>query len=136
MLQVLGQLEAGPEHDQPMIEVWNKVDLLGQVQLDTISERAQASLDLDDMMEAYPVSCHKKQGLEALTEGIERAVTQGDEILNVEIPPHKYDVRAWLHKNGYVMNEKTRRNGNCEMQVRLSESDTGKLRARHGELIS
>ncbi len=136
VLQVLGQLEAGPEHDQPMIEVWNKVDLLGEVQLDSISERAQASLDLEDMMEAYPVSCHKKQGLEALTEGIERAVTQGDEILSVEIPPHKYDVRAWLHKNGYVMNEKTRRNGNCEMQVRLSESDTGKLRARHSELIS
>ena len=136
VLQVLGQLEAGPEHDQPMIEVWNKVDLLGEVQLDSISERSQASRDLEDMMEAYPVSCYKKQGLEDLSEGIERILTQGDDILDVEIPPHKYDVRAWLHKNGYVMSEKTRRNGNCEMRVRLSESDTGKLRARHGELIS
>ena len=136
VLQVLDQIGAGPEHDQPMIEVWNKVDLLNGTPLDVINERAQASLELEDMMEAYPVSCHNTQGLEALSNGIEKMLTQGDEILRVEIPPQQYDVRAWLHKNGYVISEKTRRNGNCEMDVRLSESDAGKLRARHRDLVS
>jgi len=87
------------------------------------------------MIPAYPVSCHGKTGLETLQDGIENMLTRGDEILSVEIPPKSYDVRAWLHKNGHVINEKTRRNGNCEMDVRLSESDAGKLRARHSEFV-
>lgn len=136
VMQVLDQINAGPKHNQDIIEVWNKVDLLGEVQLDSISERAEASQQLETMISAYPVSCHKKTGLEDLQMGIEAMLTRGDEIISVEIPPQKYDVRAWLHKNGYVISEKTRRNGNCEMNVRLSESDAGKLRARHSELVT
>jgi len=135
VMQVLDQIGAGPEHNQDIIEVWNKVDLLGEVQLDSISERAEASQQLDDMIPAFPVSCDKQTGLEALQDGIEAMLTKGDEVLSVEIPPQKYDVRAWLHKNGHVISEKTRRNGNCEMDVRLSESDAGKLRARHSNLV-
>lgn len=135
VMSVLDQIGAGPKHNQDIIEVWNKMDLLGDVQKDAIDERAQASQQLETMISAYPVSCHRKTGLETLQDGIETVLTQGDEIISVEIPPQKYDVRAWLHKNGYVISEKTRRNGNCEMDVRLSDSDAGKLRARHSELV-
>ena len=136
VMQVLDQIDAGPRHDQDIIEVWNKVDLLGEVQMDSISERSAASLELEDMIPAYTVSCHKKAGLEKLQDGIEAMLTKSDEILSVEIPPASYDVRAWLHKNGHVISEKTRRNGNCEMSVRLSDSDAGKLRARHNDLVT
>ena len=135
VMQVLDQIGAGPEHNQDIIEVWNKIDLLGEIQIDSISERSEASRQLEDMIPAYPVSCHKQTGLDVLQEGIEATLTRGDEIISVEIPPQNYDVRAWLHKNGHVINEKTRRNGNCEMDVRLSESDAGKLRSRHKELV-
>ena len=135
VMQVLDQIGAGPRHEQDIIEVWNKSDLLSETQMDSIMERSEASQQLGDMIPAYPVSCHKKTGLETLQDGIETMLTKGDEILSVEIPPQSYDVRAWLHKNGHVINEKTRRNGNCEMDVRLSESDAGKLRARHSALV-
>ncbi len=136
VLQVLAEIKAGPEHGQDMIEVWNKTDLLRPDQISSIDERAEASQALDDMVTAFAISCHKKRGLEALQEGIERALTKGDEILHVDIPPQNYDVRAWLHKNGHVIKETTKRNGTCEMDVRLSESDAGKLRARHRALVS
>ena len=136
VLQVLNEIEAGPEYGQDMIEVWNKTDLLGPDQISSIDERAEASQELDDMVTAFAISCHKKRGLEALQAGIERALTKGDEILHVDIPPQNYDVRAWLHKNGHVIKETTKRNGTCEMDVRLSESDAGKLRARHRALVS
>ncbi len=136
VMQVLDQIGAGPEHDQDIIEVWNKVDLLGEVQMDSIEERSEASRQLEDMIPAFPVSCHKQTGLKTLQDGIETMLTQGDEIVSVEITPQNYDVRAWLHKNGHVLSEKTRRNGNCEMDVRLSESDAGKLRARHKDLVT
>ena len=136
VMQVLDQIGAGPEHNQDIIEVWNKVDLLGEIQMDSISERSEASRQLEDMIPAYPVSCHKQAGLDVLQDGIETMLTRGDEIISVEIPPQSYDVRAWLHKNGHVIREKTRRNGNCEMDVRLSDSDAGKLRARHSNLVT
>jgi len=136
VMQVLDQIGAGPEHNQDIIEVWNKVDLLGDVQMDSITERSEASRQLEDMIPAYALSCHKQTGLDVLQDGIEMMLTRGDEIISVEIPPQNYDVRAWLHKNGHVINEKTRRNGNCEMDVRLSESDAGKLRARHSALVT
>ena len=136
VMQVLDQIKAGPEHGQDIIEVWNKIDLLGDIQMDKIEERAQASIELEDMMSAFPISCHAKTGLERLAQGIEDHLTAGDEILHVDVPPQQYDVRAWLHKNGHVIKETTKRNGTCEMDVRLSESDAGKLRARHKDLVS
>ena len=136
VLQVLEEIEAGPEYGQDIIEVWNKTDLLGDEQMASIKERAEASLELEDMTPAYAISAHKGYGLEALKAGIETELTSGDEILHVDIPPQNYDVRAWLHKNGHVIKETTKRNGTCEMDVRLSESDAGKLRARHRELVS
>ena len=136
VMQVLDQIKAGPEHGQDIIEVWNKIDLLGAVQMDKIEERAIASYEMDDLMSAFPISCHAKTGLERLAQGIEDHLTAGDEILHVDVPPQHYDVRAWLHKNGHVIKERTKRNGTCEMDVRLSESDAGKLRARHKDLVS
>jgi len=136
VMLVLDQIKAGPEHGQDIIEVWNKIDLLGENQIDIIDERAEASQQLVDLIPAFPMSCHKITGLKALAQGIETALTAGDEILHVYVPPQKYDVRAWLHKNGHVIKETTKRNGTCEMDVRLSESDAGKLRARHRDLVS
>ena len=136
VMQVLDQIKAGPEHGQDIIEVWNKIDMLGEVQMDQIDERAQASQDFEEMISAYPLSCHSKTGLENLAAGIERSLTAGDEVLHVDVPPQQYDVRAWLHKNGHVIKETTKKNGTCEMDVRLSESDAGKLRARHKNLVS
>lgn len=136
VMQVLDQIKAGPEHGQDIIEVWNKVDLLGDVQLDQIDERAEASSQFDDMITSFPISCYTKTGLDDLSQGIETCLTAGDEILNVDVPPQSYDVRAWLHKNGHVIKETTKRNGTCEMEVRLSESDAGKLRARHKGLVN
>jgi len=136
VMQVLDQIGAGPEHNQDIVEVWNKTDLLRPDEVGLVAERSQASIELEDMIPVYPVSCHKKQGLEVLKEGLEMALTKGDEVLHVDVPPQNYDVRAWLHKNGHVISEKTKRNGTCEMDVRLSESDAGKLRARHGAFVS
>ena len=136
VLQVLDQIDAGPEHGQDIIEVWNKIDQLTDTEIQHLDERAQASYELRDLMEAFPVSCHTEAGLEGLRAGIESTLTAGDEVLHVDIPPQRYDVRAWLHKNGHVIKESTRKNGTCEMDVRLSEADAGKLRAKHRDLVS
>lgn len=135
VLDVLSQIGAGEEAGQEIIEVWNKADLLTEDQregLESIADRDRTEAALTD---AYLVSCLSGEGIEALLAGIENALTRGDEILDVQITPKFFSARAWLHENGHVIEERTEEGGSLAMTVRLSESDAGKFRARHAELV-
>ena len=134
-MDVLGAIEAGPAHGQPMIEVWNKADLLSEDMLVQIKERAAASQDMEKEMPAYLVSCLSEEGLAVLSDGIEAALSANDKTLDVCIGPSNYAVRAWLHANGDVLEEDNKKSGDCIMTVRLSDADMGKFRARHNDLI-
>lgn len=135
VMDVLEQIEAGPEHGQPVIEVWNKFDLLNELTAEQLSERAAASRTHIDMIDAFELSCLTGEGLEALNEGIEEALTRNDHILDVRVTPSNFSARAWLHENGQVLLDETAPDGVATMQVRLSESDAGKFLARHKDLI-
>lgn len=135
VMDVLEQIEAGPEHGQPVIEVWNKFDLLNEESAERLSERAAASRTHIDMIDAFELSCLTGEGLDALHEGIEEALTRNDYILDVRVTPSNFSARAWLHENGQVLLDETAPDGVATMQVRLSESDAGKFLARHKDLI-
>lgn len=135
VLDVLNLIEAGPEHDQDIIEVWNKVDQLDETSLAVLQEKADASRDKETEETAYMVSAVGGQGIEELREGIEAWLSKKDFILNVSIPPKDFHVRAWLHQNGQVMQEQTGEAGECLMSVQLSEADAGKFLSRHKDLI-
>ncbi|WP_371397776.1 GTPase HflX [Fretibacter rubidus] len=135
VMDVLDTIEAGPEHGQAMIEVWNKADLLSDEDFAKVKERAVASQAMEKEMAAYLVSCLSGKGLDDVANGIETALSADDKTLNVCIPPSDYGVRAWLHANGDVLEEDNKKSGDCVMNVRLSEADMGKFRARHSALI-
>jgi GTP-binding protein HflX len=135
VLDVLEQIGAGEAAGQAIIEVWNKADLLSATQRDdraALADRARTDAALTD---AFMVSCLSGEGMEALLAGIEDALTRGDEVLDVRITPQAFSAHAWLHQNGQVLAEETADTGHVEMTVRLSESDAGKFRARHAELV-
>lgn len=135
VLDVLDQISAGPEHGQEIIEVWNKGDLVTETDHPALKERAMATLDFDDMMDSYLVSCLSGEGLSELLLGIETTLCANDNVLNVTIDPTNFSARAWLHSHGNVLKEDIRRSGNVDMTVRLSESDSGKFRAKYSRLI-
>ena len=135
VMDVLEQIEAGPEHGQSIIEVWNKTDLLNELSAEHLAERASASRTHIDMIDAFEVSCLTGDGLPELALGIEEALTRNDHILDVRITPANFSARAWLHENGQVLRDETGEGGVAEMQVRLNESDAGKFLARHKDLI-
>jgi len=135
VMEVLEQIEAGPEHGQPIIEVWNKVDLLGELESEHLSERANATRTLADMMDAFEISCLTGEGIEQLENGIEEALTRNDHILDVKITPANFSARAWLHENGQVLRDDMDDDGTVLMQVRVNESDAGKFLARYRDLI-
>lgn len=135
VLDVLDQIEAGPEHGQTVIEVWNKGDLVLGPNREALTERAAATLDFDDMMNSYLVSCLSGEGLSELLIGIEEALSANDHTLSVTIDPANFSARAWLHSHGHVVSEDMRRSGNVDMIVRLSESDSGKFRSKYAQLL-
>lgn len=135
VLDVLDLIEAGPEHGQDLIEVWNKADLLSEDHMQSLAERATASQDLEDETTAFIISCQTGVGIDDLRDGIESALTAHDDVLDVAIPPKDYSVRAWLHRKGQVLSENTEETGTCLIKVQLSEADAGKFKARHGHLL-
>jgi GTP-binding protein HflX len=135
VLDVLDQISAGPEHGQPVIEVWNKGDLVIGTERLALNERAAATLDFEDMMNSYLVSCLSGDGLSDLLLGIEAALSENDQVLNVTIDPTNFSARAWLHSHGQVLKEDIRRSGNVDMIVRLTEPDSGKFRAKYSKLV-
>ena len=135
VMEILEQIEAGPEHSQPVIEVWNKVDLLDAEDAMRLTERADAARTHVEFIDAFVISCLTGQGFDRLNEGIEEALTRNDYVLNVRVTPAQFSARAWLHQNGQVLRDETLEDGAAIMQVRLSESDAGKFMSRHKELI-
>jgi GTP-binding protein HflX len=135
VMEVLDQIEAGPEHSQAIIEVWNKTDLLNVDQRRHLSERAAASRTYIDMIDAFEISCLTGEGIQALETGIEEVLTRNDHILDVRVTPAYFSARAWLHENGQVLRDESVEGGVAEMQVRLSESDAGKFLSRYKDLI-
>ena len=132
---VLALIEAGPQHGQPMIEMWNKADLLSEEEQVSLKERAAASQEFEAQTSAYLASCLTGEGVQDVLKGMEVALSKGDEIIDVRIGPKDYSVRAWLHANGDVQSEDAKTNGDCLMKVGLSEADAGKFRARNSKLI-
>jgi len=135
VLEVLDQIGAGPEHGQDLIEVWNKGDLLLTDMYDAMLQKAETSLINENETDAFIVSGLTGVGIDILLAGIEDDLSSKDEIIDVEILPGDYKIRAWLHENGQVLEEETDKTGKCRMQVILSEVDIGKFTSRHSDVI-
>jgi GTP-binding protein HflX len=134
---VLDEIEAGPDHDQRMIEAWNKIDRLDADTADEVTiklEIANTKVGLPVKLAISAVEC---TGLEALLEAIETTLAADSEILQLCLAPHQAKALAWLHQHGEVvgdtMNGET---GETTMRVRLSPSDAGRFRALFPELAS
>ena len=135
VLDVLAQIKAGPEFDQNVIEVWNKVDLVTEDNRSAIDQRALASRENDKEIDAHIISSQSGEGIHELMLAVEANLTAKDDIIEVAIAPKDYSVRAWLHEHGHVLAENTEDGGYCRMQVQLSDADIGKFRARHPDLL-
>lgn len=133
VLQILGSIEAGPVHDQAMIEVANKIDLISDDERSSLI--GQALTGKGQLQQLFPISCTKRIGLETLLDGIESELSKSDHIIKVTIQPKDMQVRAWLHQHGNVLDEKILEQGQCKMKVRLTEVDAGKLHTHHPEVF-
>ena len=131
VLKVLQQLSDLTETPlPPMIEVWNKIDL--------VDPEVRAGLDAEqeriaDEMVALQVSSITGEGTEELLLAIETTLDQGRKRFRAKLSHKDGALRAWLHEHTQVEDEEFGETGAAELSVSLTKDEFGRLAARFPE---
>ena len=127
VLKVLDQLaELAKSELPPMIEAWNKFDLLG--------EEAQALLQADaaksDAIPVATVSALTGEGIDHLLTLVESHLQGRRARLKAHLASRDGALRAWLHENALVEEEHFKDNGDAVLIIVIEEDDWGRLAAQ------
>ena len=118
---------AGEGVDAPILEVWNKWDLLDD---DTRGELA-ATASADDGV--LPISAATGEGVDALAQRLGAVLTEGARTYALEVPASDGARIAWLHAHGEVLSEDEAGEGERgplrRIEVRLTEKEFGRYEA-------
>ncbi|TAG23681.1 MAG: GTPase HflX, partial [Rhodobacterales bacterium] len=87
----------GVKPDVPVLEVWNKLDL--------VPPSARAALEVQARAGVYPVSALTGEGVPALLDAISLAFDEAKTDLTLVLPFAEGRKRAWLHQEGVVTAE-------------------------------
>lgn len=125
VLQVLADLgvvdEQGSAIDIPIIEAWNKLDLIAAADRERLIEVSEAD---DDVV---AISALTGQGVERLLSRLDTMLTSGARICEIELAPDDGRRLAWLHQHGNVMVDEVRKSdGKRRILVKLSDKDLGR----------
>ncbi len=113
----------------PIIEAWNKADLLAPERADELSEQAAGADD------AVLVSALTGEGVEALFARVSDLLTSGSRVYDIVVPVADGRALAWLHQHGEVVREApTGAEGEpaLAVAVRLSPKEYGRFNALGG----
>jgi len=123
VIRVMAEIGAGGEEGAPVIEAWNKIDLLDP---ETRGTRAAEAARRDDVV---LISALSGEGVDALAQHLSGRLTSAHRIREIELGMVDGAAIAWLHANGTV--EKETLNGErLTLKVRLSDVDFARFQAR------
>ena len=121
---VLAQLGAGPEDEgaPPLIEAWNKVDLLSDEDRNALLAEAERREDV------VPLSAITGWGIDRLRDAIAEKLHDGAQLHQIKIPASDGSRIAWLHARGDVMGQSTE-SDEVHIEVRLSPENWARFQA-------
>jgi GTP-binding protein HflX len=111
--------ELGVDSETPLIEVWNKIDLLPE------AERAAHATQADRRPQVIAVSALTGEGLDALLAAVTRVLDAERTEDELVLPFAEGRRRAWLHAEGVVTRERQEEEGH-----RLTVRWTARQKAR------
>lgn len=119
-----GTLEGGTEDDAPpIIEAWNKLDLLGAEEAAQLREIAERRGDV------VILSALTGEGVDDLQRCISARLTAGAQIHELRVPLADGAAVAWLHEHGEVIGSETV-DSELVVKVRLSDSALARFSKR------
>jgi GTP-binding protein HflX len=114
---VLGELGLEPAADKRIIEVWNKIDRLGENGRKSVLARAARSDP-----EAIPVSAVTGEGFDHLLAAVEKKVTERRPRMTVTLSADNLSGLPWLYENLEILErDDSAGDGSITMLVRVPE---------------
>lgn len=130
VIDVLGSLGIDYEEERPVIEVFNKADLLSYEEINDQNAVAKTSRERELVCLNEPLivttSATTGDGVDEFLELIDVLVTANRTILEVSLKPQDGAARAWLHERGDVLSDKYSEHGS-KMIVRLNDEAQGQF---------
>lgn len=130
VLQVLAELGlAGGENEEstiPIVEAWNKWDLLGGEAREELGDHAAADPDI------VAISAVDGHGVPELLARIDAILTSGSRRYEIELPAADGRRVAWLHQHGQVLSDENAEDEGGAVQqlsVRLTPKEYGRFLA-------
>ena len=114
----------------PIIEVWNKID---HEDAPENMANAEHDPDFDKLFSVNRTSAITGEGLDELLTTIDRALSSGEQDLELLVPYTSGAAMAWLHQFSHVLEHKNIEEG-TRATVRISDDDWGKLQKRFPEI--
>lgn len=131
VLEILGELDLiedeGATPKVPIVEAWNKWDLLSEDRVAELAEQIAARPEEP----VVAVSALTGEGVETLLELVSKVLTLGARVHTFVVPINDGQRRAWLHAHGEVVGEddagEDERGPLRRMQVRLEPRELGRF---------
>jgi GTP-binding protein HflX len=120
---VLAEIDIEPGKGAPILEVWNKIDLLGGSEAEPVYAQAARR---DDVV---TISALSGDGVDNLKRKIADRLNSGNKRRSVTLDTTDGAGIAWLHAHGEVLNQ-LEQGGKLIMEVLLSDAQWDRFRAR------
>jgi len=122
--RVLADMGLGEVADNGMIEVLNKIDLVGTDDRETLANQMSRA-----NVPSVPVSARTGEGCEALLATLDERLSRDAEIVDVALAPTEGATLAWLYDHGEIMAREDGTDG-VHLRVRLSSANAARLARR------
>jgi len=126
VLGVLAGLGAGGAEGADLIEVENKIDLLGEAERTLLANQAARA-----NRPMILVSAATGEGCEELLQVIDGRLAQGAQVVEVALKPEDGASLAWLYRRGEVVERRDEPDA-IHLKVRLAAADAERLARRLG----
>ena len=113
----------GSANGTPILELWNKIDMLDE------ERRAAIFAEAGRRDDVVPISAITGTGIETMREVVGGRLTVARRLRHIDLSANDGAGRAWLHAHGSVENE-SGEGDSVSIAVRLSDADFARYQAR------
>ena len=133
VLDVLAQIGVDPEGARPIIEVWNKLDLMDEAEQG--AAKAKALRGQKPGYGPVPLSAQTGDGVGPLLETLSALIDQGAAI-EADLAPGDGRALAWLYRHGRIIERADDDDGHVRLSVRLDPQALGQFEQLFPEALA
>jgi len=111
-------IDEDEDKQTPIIEVWNKSDLLDEGDYTELSQKT-----IDDKLFAL-ISAHNGNGIEELQDKLSQLILRNNKVKNISVSAANGALLAWLHRNADII-EQRHNEDMIDLEISLNEQQWG-----------